>query len=172
MTTRRINRRRRSISRQKRSATKVIEVIHPDLVLTGVQAHDDLDGSVGPRLAEQLGVPYVGYVAGVDVKGQKATIRKEFPGGLVARMEVNLPAVLGIQVAEKPPRYVPISKVRQVMKTARLEETPGEGSESVASPIVSRMSQPEASKRATIIDGDVDEVVAKLLDIFKEAGIL
>jgi electron transfer flavoprotein alpha/beta subunit len=36
----------------------------------------------------------------------------EFPGGVRGEYEVKLPAVLGIQAAEKPPRYVPVAKVR------------------------------------------------------------
>ena len=42
-------------------------------------------------------------------------------------MQVVLPAVLGIQAAEKPPRYVPISKVRATMKTAKIETFPAAG---------------------------------------------
>jgi electron transfer flavoprotein beta subunit len=37
------------------------------------------------------------------------------------KYEVELPAVLGIQSAEKPPRYVPFAKVRAVMKSAKIE---------------------------------------------------
>ena len=36
----------------------------------------------------------------------------------MGRFEVALPAVLGIQAAEKPPRYVPVAKVRAAIKTA------------------------------------------------------
>jgi len=36
---------------------------------------------------------------------------KEFRGGCAGQFEMPLPAVLGIQSAEKPPRYVPVAKV-------------------------------------------------------------
>ena len=39
-----------------------VKTLRPELILTGVQAHNDLDGAVGPQLAEHLGMPYVGYV--------------------------------------------------------------------------------------------------------------
>ena len=45
----------------------------PDLIITGVQAHNDLDGSLGPLLAEYLGLPYVGYIAGLTVAGDKVS---------------------------------------------------------------------------------------------------
>ena len=106
-----------------RAITPLIKEIQPDVVLTGVQAHNDLDGSLGPLLAMYLDLPYVGYVAGVKNENSKILVRKEYPGGLIAEMEVSLPAVIGIQAAEQPPRYVAISKVRQAMKTAVIEET-------------------------------------------------
>ena len=100
----------------------LLKELQPDLVLTGVQAHDDIDGSLGPLLAEHLGMPYVGYIASVVVSGDQCDVRKEYPGGLIAEMRVKMPAVLGIQAAEQPPRYVPVSKVRQAMKTAAIDE--------------------------------------------------
>jgi electron transfer flavoprotein beta subunit len=142
------------------------------LVLTGVQAHDDLDGSVGPLLAEFLEMPYVGYIAGVEMNDGVATARKEYPGGLVSAMEVTLPAVLGIQAADEPPRYVPISKIRQTMKTSSIEEQDADELDPGGAPTVSRMFEPETGERATMIEGDEDEIAAKLVEVFKEAGIL
>jgi electron transfer flavoprotein beta subunit len=149
-----------------------IKELQPDLVLTGVQAHNDLDGPIGPLLAEYLGIAYVGYVAGVKINGGKAIVRKEYPGGLIAEMEVTLPAVLGIQAAEKPPRYVPISKVRQSMKTSNIEEQPVVELESGGGPTVNRLFQPEAAERATMIEGNTDEIAARIVEILKEQGVL
>jgi electron transfer flavoprotein beta subunit len=150
----------------------VIKELQADLVLTGVQAHDDLDGSVGPLIAEYLEMPYVGYVAGVEMNNGAATARKEYPGGLIGEMEVSLPAVLGIQAADEPPRYVPISKIRQTMKTASVEEQDADELDPGGAPTVSRMFEPETGERATMIEGDEDEIAAKLVEVFKEAGIL
>jgi electron transfer flavoprotein beta subunit len=94
-----------------RAFSAVVKDLQPDLVLTGVQANNDLDGSVGPLLAGCLEMPYVGYISGVSVSEGKSKVRKEYPGGLIAEMDVTLPAVLGIQAAEQPPRYVAVSKV-------------------------------------------------------------
>ncbi len=155
-----------------RALAEVVKAQQPDLVLTGVQAHDDLDGSLGPLLAAYLGMPYVGYVAGVALVDGKALARKEYPGGLIAEMEVTLPAVLGIQAAEKPPRYVAVSKVRQAMKTAVIREEPILHVDTSGGPSISRLFQAEVGQGATIIEGDVDTVAAKLVGIFKELGVL
>lgn len=148
----------------------VTEDLHPDLVLTGVQAHSDLDGQVGPMLAELLDLPYVGYVAGIELANGKALIRKEFPGGLIAKIEVAMPSVFGIQAAEKPPRYVAFSKVRQATKSATIEEqslelAPGDGL------AISRMYKPVSTERAEMLEGDVEHAAARLLEILSERGI-
>lgn len=149
-----------------------IQDLQPDLILTGVQSHDDLDGSVGPLLAGFLDYPYVGYVSGVKLNEEKSTIRKEYPGGLIAEMEVKLPAVLGIQAAEQPPRYVAISKVRQSMKTATIDEVDVAELNTIGGPTINRMFEAKAGERAEMIEGDEEEVAARLVEIFKEIGVL
>lgn len=144
----------------------------PDLVLTGVQANDDLDGPVGPLVAEYLGMPYAGYISGVTIEGDHAIVRKEYPGGLIAVMEVKLPAVLGIQAGEEPPRYVAISKVRQMMKTAEIEEVDISEPDPSGGITAKRMYLPETVGKAEMIEGDEEEIAAKLVELFKEVGVL
>lgn len=155
-----------------RAYADLLKELQPDLILTGVQAHNDLDGSVGPLLAEYLGMPYVGYVAGLTVTDDKAIVRKEYAGGLIAEMEVKLPAVLGIQASEKPPRYVAYSKIRQVMGTAKIEERAVADLDLSGGSTVSRMFQPEVAERATMMEGSPEEVADKIIGIFKELGTL
>jgi len=151
---------------------EIVKELKPDLVLTGVQANNDLDGSLGPLLAGCLETPYVGYISGVSLGDGKSKVRKEYPGGLIAEMDVTLPAVLGIQAAEKPPRYVAVSKVRQMMKTSTIEERTTANLEMAGGPTISRMFQTEAGQRATMLTGSPDEVATRLVDIFKELGVL
>jgi electron transfer flavoprotein beta subunit len=155
-----------------RAVAQTIKDIQTDLILTGVQAHDDLDGSLGPLLAEYLNMPYIGYVSGVELSDGKAIVKKEYPGGLIGEMEVKLPAVLGIQAAEEPPRYVAVSKVRMAMKTASIEEQEIADLDPSGGPEISRMFQPEVGERAIMITGDEDEIAARLVEIFKEIGAL
>lgn len=148
---------------------------HPtDLILTGVQAHNDLDGSLGPLLAGYLDLPYLGYVSGVSLESANgsALVRKEYPGGLIVEMQVSLPAILGIQAAERPPAYIAFSKIRQAMKTATIEDLPGGEVQLDGGLAVERMFKPESGARATMIAGDVDHVADELVKIFESIGIL
>ncbi len=150
----------------------LLKEIQPDLILTGVQAHNDLDGSIAPLLAQYLDMPYVGYVAGVTAASSSVVIRKEYPGGIIGEMEVKLPAVLGIQAAEQPPRYVAYSKINQVSKTAKIEERAIASLDPIGGATVTRMFKPEPAQRAEIFEGNPEEVADRMIGIFKELGAL
>lgn len=150
----------------------VLKDIAYDLILTGTQATDDLDGSTAPLLAARLGLPFVGYVTGIKQEDGGIVARKEYPGGLVAEMEVALPAVLGIQAAENPPRYVVTSLVMQAMKTAKIEEVEAGEADSSGAAELARMYLPEPSERAEMIEGNVDHVADALVTLLRERGLL
>ncbi|MFN4217817.1 MAG: electron transfer flavoprotein subunit beta/FixA family protein [Candidatus Bipolaricaulia bacterium] len=149
----------------------ILKTLSYDLILTGVQAVDDLDGQLGPMLAAMLKLPYVGVVTGVTIDGACCTVLKEYPGGVRAELEVSLPAVLGIQAAEKPPRYVPMARLRQAMKSAKIEEMPAE-LPSGAGLSVRRLFKPEAAGRAEILSGTPEEAVSQLIRILREKGLI
>jgi len=144
-----------------------------DLILAGVRAIDDLDGSLGGLLAGYLNLPYVGLVRKIEMADGMsiAVVQKEYPGGYAAELEVKLPAVLGIQAAEQPPRYVPVSRLRQVMKTANVEEkeAPAPEPESVA---VERMFKPEEGTGATMFSGTPEEIASQIVGLFSERRLL
>jgi electron transfer flavoprotein beta subunit len=154
-----------------RGLISIMKDLEPDLILAGVEANEDLDGSIGPLLAGYLDLPYIGYVASVRLNEGKATATKEYPGGLSAEMEVVLPAVMGIQVAEEPPRYVAVSKVRQAMKTAEIEEIEIGEFDFEGGPSIDRMYQPEVGEGAEIIEGSLDDIADNLIAIFDELGV-
>jgi electron transfer flavoprotein beta subunit len=154
-----------------RSMLPLINDLAPDLILTGVQANEDLDGSIGPLLAGYLDLPYVGYVAGVTLGDGSTTVLKEYPGGLSAEMEVLQPAVLGIQAAEQPPRYVAVSKVRQAMSTSTIEEFNAGDLDLEGGPVVEQIQQPEIGEGATMLEGSLDDIADELLEILKELGV-
>jgi electron transfer flavoprotein beta subunit len=144
---------------------------HFDLILTGVRAIDDLDGSLGGLLAGCLGLPYVGLVRKVEVADGAIVVEKEYPGGFAAELEVKLPAVLGIQAAEQPPRYVPVSRLRQVMKTAKVEEQ--EAAPAEIQPLaVERMFKPEEGAGAKMLSGSPEEIARQIADLLAERRLV
>ncbi len=149
-----------------------IKEMSPDIVLSGVQAPDDRDGQIPPMLAAYLDVPYVGVVTGVSAAGGKATVHKEYSGGVMAEFEVDLPMVVGIQAAGQPPRYAPISKVRQMAKTATIDEIEVDDEGPDAGSTVRQMAPPVSTGHAEMLDGDAEEVAEKIVGLIQERGLL
>jgi electron transfer flavoprotein beta subunit len=145
-----------------------------DLYLTGAQAIDDLDGEIAPRLAHSLGLPYLGGITGIVPKddAKTALVTKEYAGGVRAQFEIPLPAVLGIQAAERPPRYVPVARIRQAMKTGKVEMLPLAPSETASLLEIHRMFKPEVAGRAEFLEGSPEEVARKICDILAQHGLL
>jgi electron transfer flavoprotein beta subunit len=142
------------------------------LILARSQANDEREGEVSIFLAEQLGLPYVGIVTAVKIEGARAVVVKEFAGGLRGEFAVNLPAVLGIQSAEKPPRYVPIAKVRAVMKTAKIETIDVPAPEKLAQYDVDRLYKPEAAGRATMLEGSPEDIARQIADLLAQKSLI
>lgn len=147
-----------------------------DLILTGTQAIDDLDGLVAPLVARHLGLPFVGIVTSivVDQSSGTAAVTQEFPSSVRGEFEVPLPAVLGIQAAEKPPRYVPVAKVRAAMKSQQIESAsaPAEVEAGAALLEVLQMSKPEVISRAEMLEGGPDEIAGKVCGILSQRGLI
>jgi electron transfer flavoprotein beta subunit len=138
-----------------------------DVVMTGVQAADDRDGQLGVRMASMLGIPHVSAVSDISVAGEVLTVHKEYSGGVMARFEVTPRVVLGVQSARQTPRYAPVSRVRQIMKEAEFDER--ESTVSNDSDVkVRRMYLPEKGEGAQMIEGDADEVAARIVEILNE----
>ena len=147
-----------------------------DFIVAGCQAIDDLDGMVAPLLAHEMKLPYLGLVTRVtlDSADRKATVQKEYAGGVHGEFEVLLPAVLGIQAAEKPPRYVPVAKVRAAMKSQTIEmaEVPALANGGEAAIRVLSMSKPEAAGHAEMLEGTPEQIASKIAEVLFARGVL
>jgi len=106
----------------------------------------------------------------VEVAGDTATVNKEFAGGFGAKYAVTLPMVIGVQAAPKPPRYAPISKVRQVAQTVTIEKVAPSGDAS-AGLTMKKMAAPVVTGHAEMISGSSKEVAAKIVDLLKSRGL-
>jgi len=155
---------------QAKWLSEAIKGLSPDIVFAGVQASNDLDGQIGPMIAAHLDMPYVGGVSSVEVADGVATVNKEFAGGAGAKYEVSLPMVVGVQAAVKPPRYAPISKVRQIAQTATIEELDPSGDAS-AGLTFKNMAPPVSTGHAEMLEGSPKEVAAKIVELLKSKGM-
>lgn len=159
----------------RRAATAlagVLRGLQPDLVLTGVQAPDDLFGQTAPYLAAALGWPHVSVVSGVELAGTKVRVTQEYAGGQTATLELELPAVVGVQAAPQPPRYVPVSRLRQAMASGSLEALASEPGPALTGTVVVELARPQEGGGAEMLEGDASQVAEKIEALLRERGLL
>jgi len=144
------------------------------LILSGSQAIDDLEGEMVHYLADNLNLPGNSIVTGINYNAEhnKITYFKEFSGGIRGEFEVEIPAVLGVQAAENPPRYIPIAKVKAIQKTAHIEEVEIPPSDMPVMVEINRLFLPEITGAAEILSGTEAEISSRIVDILSEKGII
>ena len=154
-----------------------IEKGNYDLILTGAQA-DDGAGQVGGMLAAMLDLPYASLVNTIEViDDKKMKVGREIEGGNQEMSEIDLPCVLSIQTGINEPRYVGIRGIRKVASL----EIPVHGASDIgispdsvgeAGAKVKRLDyfNPELGEGAEILEGSMEEIAEKLVELLKAKG--
>ncbi|MFP5361860.1 MAG: electron transfer flavoprotein subunit beta/FixA family protein [Thermoleophilia bacterium] len=143
-----------------------------DLVLAGVQSPEDLDGQTGVILANLLDIAHVSVAIGVQPHDGGVKVSQEFGGGVVHELALSGRAVVGIQAARQAPRYVSISRVRAAMQEGAIDELPAPEVDAPTGTTVRRLYAPESTSHAEMLEGDADEVAARIIEIVRERGLV
>jgi len=140
----------------------------PGLVLCGKQAIDNDMNATGQMLAALLGWSQAMYANKIDVEGDHAVVTREVDGGLQT-VKVTLPAVVSADLRLNEPRYASLPNIMKAKKKPLDEKTPADyGVDASPRLEVVKTVEPPARKAGVIV-GSVDELVAKLKD---EAGVI
>jgi len=148
---------------------KALADVDYDIVMTGVQAADDLHGQLGVLMANTLGIPHVSAVSDVSIDGDTVRFHQEYAGGITASFESSPKVVLGVQSARQTPRYAPVSRVRQIMKETELAEVEIDANGAGSTATVRRVFTKEAGDGAEMLDGDAEEIASRIAEILNEA---
>jgi electron transfer flavoprotein beta subunit len=157
----------------------VIKTLHYDLVLTGMQAGDDGNATVGPILAQLLGIPHATMVKKLELATGTAKVNRELEGGLEEQLEVKTPALFSIQTGINEPRYVSIMGIRKAMQkeirtmgladTGLTENDVGPAGSWLT---IDKLYVPPVEKQAEFLKGTPDEVATKIAEILKAKGLI
>jgi electron transfer flavoprotein beta subunit len=160
-----------SVSSQTEIFISALEGRSYDLILTGVQAADELDGQLAVRVAAKLGIPHVSVVVGVTAANGTVNVTKEFWGGITADYEVQTPAVVGVQAAREAPRYVAVSLIRQAQQAGNLSENDVDPPSDTSGVRIVSVRIPETGEGAEMIEGDEEAAATKIIEIIRGAGV-
>jgi len=133
------------------------------LILFGEGSGDNYSGQVGPRVAEILGMPQVGYAQAVEIDGNSAVVTRSLED-CEEILEVKLPAVITVLADINEPR---IPSVSQILKAGRKPKTVMDVDKldlvlTDESKVVTLSNLAPENKRKQIAVKNVDELVQAL----------
>jgi electron transfer flavoprotein beta subunit len=138
-----------------------------DLIFTGMQSQDRGSAQVGVTIAEQLGMACATTLVGFAYDNGTITVKRELEGGIKGVARMKLPAVVTCQLGLNTPRYPTLPNIMK-SKKKELQTLPVADLLKEAELTATDKMYPPAKKGGGIVlEGDVGELVDKLLGILK-----
>jgi electron transfer flavoprotein beta subunit len=139
----------------------------PDLIFLGKQAIDDDANQTGQMLAALWDRPQATYASKVEINAGKAAVTREVDAGLET-IEVDLPAVITVDLRLNEPRYVKLPDIMKAKKKP-LDVTSLEALGINAGVSLKTLkTEPPAQRQKGVMVKDV----AELVDALKQKGLL
>jgi electron transfer flavoprotein beta subunit len=146
---------------------KIAETEQPFLVLLGKQAIDEDNGQTAQMLAALLDRPQAVSCSKVEMGEGKATVTREVDAGLET-LEIDLPAVLSVDLRLNEPRYVKLPDIMKAKKKPLDTKTVADYGVAEGSPYKTVKVEPPPSRSKGIMVKDV----AELVGVLKQKGLV
>jgi electron transfer flavoprotein beta subunit len=146
---------------------KVAEAEQPFLTLLGKQAIDEDNGQTAQMLAALLDRPQATSCSKVDIADGKATVTREVDSGLET-LEVDLPAVLSVDLRLNEPRYVKLPDIMKAKKKPLDTKSVADYGVTEGPAFRTVKVDPPPSRQKGIMVKDV----AELVDALKKKGLV
>jgi electron transfer flavoprotein beta subunit len=140
---------------------------NPDLIFLGKQAIDDDANQAGQMLAALWERPQATYASKVEITAGKAAVTREVDAGLET-IEVDLPAVITVDLRLNEPRYVKLPDIMKAKKKP-LDVTSLDAlgvSATISLKTLKTEPPPQRQKGVMVKD------VAELVDALKKKGLI
>ncbi len=146
----------------------VIAAEQPGLVIMGKQAIDDDNNATGQMLAALMDWPQATFASKIEIDGDKAKVTREVDGGLQT-LEVDLPAVVTVDLRLNEPRYASLPNIMKAKKKPIEQKTAADYGVEVA-PRLKTLKVVEPPKRQG--GKKVENVADLVMKLKNEAGVL
>ena len=145
----------------------IAQAEQPFLVLLGKQAIDEDNGQTAQMLAALLDRPQVVSCSKVEVADGKATVTREVDAGLET-LEVDLPAVMSVDLRLNEPRYVKLPDIMKAKKKPLDTKSLADYGVTEGSPFKTVKVEPPPARSKGIMVKDV----AELVGVLKQKGLV
>jgi electron transfer flavoprotein beta subunit len=140
---------------------------NPDLIFLGKQAIDDDANQTGQMLAALWERPQATYASKLDIAGTYATVTREVDAGLET-IEVDLPAVVTVDLRLNEPRYVKLPDIMKAKKKPLDVTSLDALGVAAASLLKTVKTEPPAQRQKGVLVKDV----AELVDVLRKKGLI
>lgn len=156
------------------SISKVLAVVARrdsyDLILAGYMAVDNGSAQVGPRLAEELGIPHVITATSLAIEGNTVTVKKDVEGDAEI-IQASLPILITAQQGLNEPRYPSLPSImkakKKPMERLTLTDLGIDANTIKAKTSVIEQYLPQAKEAGKILEGEIDDQVRTLIDLLR-----
>ena len=139
----------------------------PDLILLGKQAIDDDANQTGQMLAALWDRPQATFASKLELEPGKAKITREVDAGLET-IEVDLPAVITVDLRLNEPRYVKLPDIMKAKKKPLDVTNLADLGVTAAMSLKTVKTEPPAQRQKGVVVKDVGE----LIDVLKKRGLI
>ncbi|MFQ6677697.1 MAG: electron transfer flavoprotein subunit beta/FixA family protein [Fidelibacterota bacterium] len=147
--------------------SKIIEDENPELILSGLQSDDLGFGQTGVLLGEILGMTTGTLVIATEIQDGKIRVKRELEAGWSQWQNMELPASLAIQSGLNTPRYPSLRGIMTAKKKEIKTVLFSEINDFQPQQSFQKLFVQKADKQTVMLDGSVDEMVAKLVNVLK-----
>ena len=135
-----------------------------DLILSGLQSDDLGHGQTGIIIGELLNMSTGSLAVSTQLKENQISIKQELEAGFFQNVRMSLPASITIQSGLNTPRYPSLKGImgakKKEIKTLDINSVDQDSK-------ISKLYLPSSSNEITMIDGSPDQIVEKLIKVFK-----
>ncbi len=144
-----------------------------DLYLAGEASMDMISSQVGARVAEILGVPFVGFARSLEVSGRTLRATRDLEERLET-VEVELPAVVSVTGEINKPRIPTLLQIRRAFaKPLQVYSLADLGVKAERRVHVEDVRVITVRRKNVIIEGEsLEEVADKLIDALISEGVI
>ena len=133
-----------------------------------------MHAQVGPMIAEMLARPCALAVTLLEpLLGQnRVYVEKETDGGKRVAVELEIPAVVAVQIGANKPRYPSLSNILRAKNQEPESIDAGSPEESELREAVVQLLSPRKTRSGSILRGTEEEKALELLNILRERALL
>ena len=124
-------------------------------------------GQTGILIGEMLGLSTATLVIQTDLSKDKIKVKRELESGWFQWVELPLPASISIQSGLNTPRYPSLKGIMGAKKKEIKIVSTSSLTTGAKVQAIDKIFVPATSKQTEVIEGDLDYVVGRIVDIMK-----